>query len=291
MFDVCIVGPVTRDSVVIGEELPVIQPGGVPVYAAAVYRALGLETAVVTRLARRDEDLLAGLEGAGAVVFPHFGDRTTTFENAYPAGLAGARVQRVLERAAPFEAGDVQPIEARLWHLGPLTPEDLPADVVRAIAGRGGQVALDAQGLVRRVAGEAVTEAPLVDTSVLGFVSILKADRGEASMLSGSADPATAAARIAAMGPAEVAVTLGAAGALVHADAETHEIPAIPPRRLGDATGAGDSWFAGYLARRLAGDDVVTASRLAAAVATLKLECVGPFSASMAEVEETLAAL
>lgn len=291
MFDVCIVGPVTRDSVVIGAEPPVIQPGGVPVYAAAVYRALGLVTAVVTRLARRDADLLAGPEGAGAAVFPQFGDRTTTFENAYPAGLAGMRVQRVLEIAAPFETRDIAPVEARLWHLGPLTPTDLPADVVRAIAARGGQVALDAQGLVRRIAGETVTEAPPADTSILGVVSVLKADRREGRMLSGSADPAEVAARIGGMGPTEVAVTLDAEGAVVHAAGSTFEIPAIPPRRLGDATGLGDSWFAAYLARRLAGDDIATAGRFAAAVATLKLECVGPFAASMAEVQEMLATL
>ncbi len=57
-FDVCVIGPVARDSNAVGtRELPP-QPGGAAFYSTMVYLALGLRAAVVTRVAAADEAAL-----------------------------------------------------------------------------------------------------------------------------------------------------------------------------------------------------------------------------------------
>lgn len=69
----------------------------------------------------------------------------------------------------------------------------------------------------------------------------------------GDASPAATIERMTTYGLTEVVVKNGAAGALVHADGRTVEVPverAVAPL---DTTGAGDSFNAGYLSARLQG--------------------------------------
>jgi hypothetical protein len=66
MFDVCVIGPVARDINSLGGTEYPPQPGGAAYYSTMVYVALGLGTAVVTRVAPADEAVLLGeLRAAG----------------------------------------------------------------------------------------------------------------------------------------------------------------------------------------------------------------------------------
>lgn len=60
------------------------------------------------------------------------------------------------------------------------------------------------------------------------------------------------------------------------------------PKVLAGRTGRGDTCFAAYLGRRFLGDSPAEATRFAAALTTLKLECPGPFRASLDEVRRLL---
>jgi ribokinase len=94
--------------------------------------------------------------------------------------------------------------------------------------------------------------------------TLLLPNREEAAVLSGSADPATAAVRLAARFP-EVVVKLGPEGALWTDGGEELRVPAAKPpdgaRAIGaldpaaplDTTGAGDAFAAGLLAARFRG--------------------------------------
>ncbi|MDI4666303.1 sugar kinase [Xanthobacter autotrophicus] len=77
----------------------------------------------------------------------------------------------------------------------------------------------------------------------------------------GDASPAATIERMTTYGLTEVVVKNGAAGALVHAEGRTVEVPverAVSPL---DTTGAGDSFNAGYLAARLKGAGPEEAAR------------------------------
>lgn len=284
-FDVCVIGHVTRDLVRVAGRAVWSGPGGSAYYTAAALCALGLRVAVVTRLARADAaDLLGDLEARGAAIFARFGTASTHFENIYPEPGSAERQQRVRALAPPIAAGDLPTITAAIFHLGPLTRGDLAPDLARALAERPALISADVQGWLRVLCGEEITlgswpEAPLW----LRHVAVLKANEEEAHHLTGCTDMAAAGGRLAAMGPREVLLTRGAAGSLVAAEGRLHAVPAFPPHRLRDVTGAGDSYVAGYLCGRLRGLEPPLAGRLGAAVATAKIAHAGPFGGRLAD--------
>ena len=162
---------------------------------------------------------------------------------------------------------------------------------MKHVAGQGGRLSLDVQGVLRRVQNGRVSPADWPDKAAgLAHVDILKADAGEAEVLTGEGDLDSAARALAALGPKEVIITHGRMGALIHAHGQTIRIAPVHAARVVDPTGCGDSFMAGYLQQRLKSVEVERAGRFAAAVAALKLGRFGPFAGSEADVEALLTA-
>lgn len=123
---------------------------------------------------------------------------------------------------------------------------------------------------------------PFVDCAILNEV--------ESEHLTGSADPAAAAAHLVDRGVRHAIVTLGARGALVAEDGSTREVPAERVEAA-DTTGAGDV-FCGVLAACIARSlPVEPATRAAVRAATLSVTRRGTQSAfpARSEVERILA--
>ncbi len=118
------------------------------------------------------------------------------------------------------------------------------------------------------------SSAPLRAVGAVRFLAwvagtgLLTPNADEAATLTGEADPEAAALALARRQGAEVAVTLGAAGALWSDGARVLRAVAAPVAGdgTGDTTGAGDAWAAGWLGARLAGADVPAALAAAAAL-------------------------
>jgi ribokinase len=117
-----------------------------------------------------------------------------------------------------------------------------------------------------------------------GF-DVLLPNAQEAQRLSGEDDAEAAARRLAAQGPT-VVVKRGADGALAVGGGADRAVPseagdrdvvrvAAPPVDPVDATGAGDSFDAGFLAARLAGDDLAGALALGCACGALSTRAAG----------------
>ncbi|MCZ6523078.1 MAG: hypothetical protein O7A68_04325, partial [Alphaproteobacteria bacterium] len=150
MFDVFVIGHFTRDLIAIEGAGRREQPGGAAYYAAMALAGLGLDVAVLTKVAADDDALvLGGLEAGGVTVVRGRAPVTTRFENIYAGPDLERRTQRVTSIAPPFTAPDLGDIEARLFCLGPLSGADMALPFIAAVAARGGRVALDVQGLVR----------------------------------------------------------------------------------------------------------------------------------------------
>jgi sugar/nucleoside kinase (ribokinase family) len=286
MFDICIIGHLARDVRRPPDGPETTAPGGVAHYAGVALARLGADTAVIAKAARSEaEDLAAGLRAAGAQVFLRDSAATTMYENIYSGARLERRRQNVWSLGDPFGPDDLGEVRAGIYHLGPLIRDEMPPAFLRAVAARGARVSLDVQGFVRRVEENAVRPADWPEQrDGLALVDIVKANRFEAGILTGEDDPERAARALAGLGPAEVIVTLGAEGSVVLAGGRLTRVPALPPERIVDPTGCGDSFCAGYLCRRLGGDDPATAARFAAAVAAIKLERAGPFAGSAADV-------
>ena len=289
MSDVLVVGHLTRDVIIVDGCPRRTRVGGVPYYAALVYRSLGHDTAVLTRLREDDHGLLADLYDSGVHVRALPSRETTEFENNYAADDPDQRHQWVRSVADPFRPDDLAEAVARVIHLGPLTRADMGIDVLAAAAATGATVVLDAQGLVRSGDGGAVSSVAWPEAAEgLGCVDILQADAEETRLLAGEADLARATARLARMGPKEVLTTMGSQGARLQCGRRSASIPAYPPTEFVDSTGAGDTHLAGYVACRLRSGDASGCARFAAAVASLKLESAGPFRSGERAARERL---
>lgn len=287
--DVSILGPVTEDLRRIPGAPDRTAPGGAPIYAGLALCALGLRVEIRTRVASRDAVLLAGLRTAGADVKLRPARATTRFENRYSGGDLATRRQRVRAQTGPFAPADLRGLRAAAAHLGPLLPQDLPLAVLRALRPRAALISLDVQGYVRAlVDGEVRLGDWPGKRAGLAGIDILKADDAEAAALTGERDPGRAARALAAFGPREVLVTLGAAGSLLMTQGRLQRIPAFRARSVVDPTGCGDSYCAGYLFQRLQGAAPDVAARFAAALATAKIEQVGPFAGDRQAVETIL---
>lgn len=137
------------------------------------------------------------------------------------------------------------------------------------------------------------TPEPLGARAHLAAIDVLIVNETEAGDLLGRPirpdDAETAARDLARLGPAIVAVTLGAAGALILAADEAMAIPALPVAVV-DTTGAGDAFcgvFAAYLA---AGATAVEAARAGVVAGSMACTRAGaqPSMPTAAEIAEQI---
>ena len=84
-----------------------------------------------------------------------------------------------------------------------------------------------------------------------------------------------AAERLLDLGAGVVCLTLGEAGCYVYTNGEHFTLPARPVE-VQDTTGAGDAFWAGFLAAHLGGKDWRACAEAGRAVAEIKLTTVGP---------------
>lgn len=288
---VAVVGHITKDLIRIPGKVDREQEGGSAYYVSVALASLGCAVTVVTRVRADEEALLLGdLTRRGIRVVNAPSPETTVFENVYTDEALTSREQWVRSVAAPLRAGDVAGLRADAFHVGPLTRAEISVDVLAAIREETPLVALDAQGMLRQVVDGRVSLArwPELDRA-LPHVDVLKVDDTEAFELVGTRDADEAAARLARAGAREVLVTFANRGSLVHVGGTSERIDVVRPRAHVDATGCGDTYVAGYLYARLAGEPPAAAARFAAAAASLKLERYGPFEGTAADVRAHLA--
>jgi len=280
--DALMVGHLAVDRNIV-DGLAEVATGGGVYYGSIAMRRLGATVAVATRLHPRDFSRLEEMRAAGIEVHAVPAEATSGIENIYSSADMERRICHPLAFAGAFRPEDIPSIRARVIVITPLTAGEVDLALLRSLADRA-PVALDVQGFVRVREGDDLVFRPWPDMARgLARVTYLKVDQAEAEHLTGLQDPARAAARLAAYGPREVVLTRSE-GVLVWADGQVHRAP-FSPRTLAGRTGRGDTCFASYVAWRL-GHSAREATRVAAAVTTLKQERPGPWFGS---VEEALA--
>ena len=291
MFDVCVVGHIAKDiaNTANGE---ITMPGGTVYYTAIALKHLGMSVAVITKLRDQDTFLLSELEKDHIPVFLGESDWTTTFMNVYSSDT-NTREQWVKDLARPFTVRDASRCEARIFHLGPLTKDEIPLEVIRFLAGRA-RISLDVQGFVRDVVERSrgwarVRHAAWKEkTSALAFVNIVKANEEEARMLSRERDMRKIAIELSNYGPEEVVITRGSKSSLVYSKGKSYWVPAYSPRNTVavDPTGCGDTYMAGYLFYRERSTKFDEVGKFASMTASLKLERSSPFRGNEEDIRD-----
>lgn len=144
--------------------------------------------------------------------------------------------------------------ESKVFHIGSLS---LTAEPVKSATIKALEIATEAGCIISY---DPNYRAPLWETkeaairemrSVLPFVDVMKLSDEETKLLTDIVDPEEAAKKLIGQGISVVAVTLGADGALIATKEGCAYVAGFPAKML-DATGAGDSFWGGFLHKLLA---------------------------------------
>ncbi|HVS95551.1 MAG TPA: PfkB family carbohydrate kinase [Puia sp.] len=282
-IDICCIGHLTHDKIITPRSV-VHMAGGTAFYFSNALSRLDVSYRLVTALAPADISFVEDLRSKGIDVTVLPSAETVFFENRYSENQ-DQRTQRVLGQADGFRPEQLEDLQARVFHLGPLLAGDISLSLIEKLAGRG-KISLDAQGFLREVRR---TNVLAIDWAAkkegLQYVHTLKVNESEMTVLTGQSDVAQGAKILAGWGVTEVVITLGSMGSVVYHAGVFTGIPAyIPTTSVVDATGCGDTYMAGYLYQRIKGASIREAGEFAAAMATLKIEGSGPFTGRREDV-------
>jgi sugar/nucleoside kinase (ribokinase family) len=287
MHDLCCVGHITLDKVVTPKNT-VHMPGGTSFYFSHAIRNLkDINYTLVTAIAESEMAVANDLRSKGIDVKVMPSKHSVYFENIYGENQDN-RTQRVLAKADPFTVDYLEDIDARIYHLGSLLADDFSLDVIRFLSQKG-LVSVDSQGYLREVREQNVYAVDWTEKKeALQYIHFLKANEHEMEVLTGYDDVAMAAKQLYDWGVKEVLITLGSMGSVIYDGTTFHMIPAYKPKEVVDATGCGDTYMTGYLYKRAKGAGIEEAGRFAAAMSTLKIECLGPFKGTKEDIEHCL---
>jgi sugar/nucleoside kinase (ribokinase family) len=259
--------------------------GGTAFYFSRALRNLDVSYLLVTALAADDMHYVTDLRDKGIQVKAFLSEHTVYFENIYEENQ-DVRTQNVLQQADPFTVEELLPVDANIYHLGPLLANDIPVELIKTLASKG-RVSLDVQGYLRKVENNKVHAVDWPGKrEALPYVNILKADEAEMEVLTGYREVSKGAGILAEWGVKEVVITNGSMGSTIYSDGIFYDIPAYQPDVIEDATGCGDTYMAGYLYQRLKGVGLEDAGRFAAAMAGLKTASPGPFTGTAVNVQQ-----
>ena len=287
MHDLCCVGHITLDKVVTPKNT-VHMPGGTSFYFSHAIRNLkDINYTLVTAIAESEMAVANDLQSKGIDVKVMPSKHSVYFENIYGENQDN-RTQRVLAKADPFTVDYLEDIDARIYHLGSLLADDFSLDVIRFLSQKG-LVSVDSQGYLREVREQNVYAVDWTEKKeALKYIHFLKANEHEMEVLTGYDDVAMAAKQLYDWGVKEVLITLGSMGSVIYDGTTFHMIPAYKPKEVVDATGCGDTYMTGYLYKRAKGAGIEESGRFAAAMSTLKIECLGPFKGTKEDIEHCL---
>lgn len=281
-YDVLYIGNYTKDTIVSPGGTKTVDGGAVN-YAAHAAARLGANVAVVTRLAREDEQVVKKLRDSGIDPYVTYTPTSTLLKLEYPTSDPDVRTLSVMRVAGPISLSDLQGLDARAAVIGSSLRGEVGTDVIRHLKEAGMQVAADMQGFVRVLRGAELRYEPWEEMrSTLALLDVVKSDAVEAEFLTGETDLQKAAEFYARMGPREIVLT-HRDGLLLYADGEFHEM-GFYPRRLEGRSGRGDTCLGTYVAMRLSMPPR-EAGIWAAALTSLKMENPGPFHGSKEEVK------
>jgi len=281
-YDVLYIGNYTKDTI-ISPAGTKYADGGAVNYAAHAAAQLGMNVAVVTRLAEEDKHVVEKFHQAGIDCYVTYTPQSTLMKLEYPTTDPDIRNLSVAGVAGSITAGDVENLRAKAAVIGSSLRGEVGLDVIRSLRERNVRVAADMQGFVRVLRGVELKYEPWDEMrSTLAHVDVVKSDAVEAAFLTGETDIYKAAQYYADLGPREIVLT-HKDGLLIYADSKFHEM-GFYPARLDGRSGRGDTCVGTYVAKRLSLAPR-EAGIWAAAVTSLKMENLGPFDRSISDVE------
>jgi sugar/nucleoside kinase (ribokinase family) len=287
-YDVIYAGNYTKDTIITPDGIRYVDGGGMN-YAAAAGHQLGIHAAVVTRLAEQDKHVVKDIESRGIDCYPIYSPSSTLMTLEYKTHEVDKRNLYVKGIAGTIKPEHLGGLEAHAIVVSPSLRGEVEPEFFEILRRNSKDILLsaDVQGFVRVLKGEALVYEPWPDMErVVHNLDILKSDAVEAQYLTGETNIEKAALFFACLGAKEIVLT-HSEGVLIHAEGKFHHYP-WHSKSMEGRSGRGDTCVGSYVAKRLTLPPA-EAGKWSAAATSLKMETLGVFNRSIAEVEELIA--
>jgi sugar/nucleoside kinase (ribokinase family) len=287
-YDIVFIGHVCIDEIIPYKGATEVNVGSAVLCGAMAAVGAGASTAIVTRIARNDYELLDTFKQNGIDTYISDADETTYMKVEYPSENVDVRHIYQLNNAGYFEISDIPQLNTRLMHLAGITDQEFRLDLIKELRKRDCQLSTDMQSFVRKVdPNKRQIDFCDVDIKkeIVASMDRVKLDIVEAQILTKYNEPEDAAKEIEGWGCPEIVIT-SSKGLFVRSGCENYFEPFTNKNNSG-RTGRGDTTFAAFLAYRL-DHDVAESVRFAAALVSLKMESPGPFTGKIDDVNRLI---
>jgi fructose-1-phosphate kinase PfkB-like protein len=287
---VAVTGPICKDIIVINNDVVREGVGGSTYYEAKVLKMLGVDVKVFGTYAKKDDELIQkSFEGINLESI--YVEATITHELFYKKENPDVRETKV-----PEYGPNAFPVDNKLLDelknfdyifLGPLYYENLPFEFFEKM--KGSNLVINNFGLFTYFEnGEPVRRNPENLSRIAPFLKYLFLDEAEARFAAQKESIEESAKHFLELGTETVAITRGSKGSVVFTKDKKYTIPAYPPEKLVDPTGAGDTYLAAFIYATTLFDDIQKQGEFAAMAATMAIENAGAFEGSFEEIMRRL---
>lgn len=286
MFDVCVIGQIVKDyNYLKGKKYPPkISAGGAGYYSTYTYYNLGLKTALVTSFNKNDKYLLSR-QFENIKIINNNNATSTEFRNYYRLGDKNYRKQEATYNNRPVKN---KIPKAKIYHFGPLVPNDINYILYNKIKKRKGLKILDVQGLTRDIKNQIIINQinPSIKKLLKGF-DVLKCDTRELFLIKDYKKKESIVNYLFDLGISEIIVTKGFFGSTIYSkEKDRTVIPPFIPNKIVDTTGCGDTYAAIYAFARYKGYSIYHAGLLASAGSGIKTEKTGLLTKSFTKIKK-----
>ena len=286
MFDVCVIGQIVKDyNYLKGKKYPPkISAGGAGYYSTYTYYNLGLKTALVTSFNKNDKYLLSR-QFDNIKIINNNNATSTEFRNYYRLGDKNYRKQEATYNNRPVKN---KIPKAKIYHFGPLVPNDINYILYKKIKKRKGLKILDVQGLTRDIKNQIIINQinPSIKKLLKGF-DVLKCDTRELFLIKDYKKKESIVNYLFDLGISEIIVTKGFFGSTIYSkEKDRTVIPPFIPNKIVDTTGCGDTYAAIYAFARYKGYSIYHAGLLASAGSGIKTEKTGLLTKSFTKIKK-----
>jgi sugar/nucleoside kinase (ribokinase family) len=287
-FDITFVGHMCFDEIVPFQGQSYIAPGSAVLQGAVATSRVGAKTAVVTKYAKKDENIVNELLKNNVTIFCNEAQETSWMYVRHPNANVDEREMILKHNAGPFSIGEFPSIETKWLHLAGISDSEFTLDFITGLKDSGYNISVDLQSFVRQ-ADPVTQKVSYGDDSrkqqIVALMQSVKLDVVEAKILTGTDNLEQASKIIVSWGCPEVVITKSE-GVLANFNGNIMR-EAFTNKSVVGRTGRGDTTFAGYLAARLENEPEY-ALKFAASLVSLKMEAKGPFSGSKEDVLERM---
>ncbi|OGI26209.1 MAG: hypothetical protein A3J76_01310 [Candidatus Moranbacteria bacterium RBG_13_45_13] len=286
---VAVLGPIAKDYITIDDEESV-HIGSPVCYICTALKNLGVEKVDAYASYGKEDEAWVKEHLEGINIHDFFAEKTLHGNLGYKSSNPDVRTHTLFDYNNAIE-----PTEELLADLerfdyivfGPLLSHHIPFEFYEKLKHKN-LVYGNFGAFAHLEGGKKVYKNPENLVKILPHVDYLFLDNNEAMFVSGKKTIKKAGEFFIEHGLKNAAITEGSKGSHLFVGDKYFKIPAYPPKRLIDPTGAGDTYEAAFVRAIELFDDPEMWGKFAAMTATISLENRGAFGGSLKEVLERL---